>query len=205
MPRRTIIAAVLGLCIAVPSAAHAGPDRLPTLTASATLPGSEFAQQTRLRLDGYSRETFQLLERPSASTVVLGYPAFETRRVNGKRRRVRATPCARTRLTLSLQPPVADPLAYVREVVPTATTEGQRIDTPFTSPPVAAWRQFGTIENSRTLRIRAVAARRYTRDTVQGLIRLDMEARTLGRRLPCVSTSRFTIGPNLDSVLTLFG
>jgi hypothetical protein len=204
MPARTITGAalVLALLAAAPCVALAGSDRLPTLSASATLPGGAGLQRARLPLDGYSRATFQVLERSSAATVVLGYPAYETRQINGERRQVRAKPCARTRLTLSLQPPVADPLTYVRQVLPTATTEAVQTDAPFASAPVAAWREFATIEGSRTLRIRAIAARQYTGD-VRGLVRLDMQARTVAVRIPCASPSHFTIGPDVESVLTL--
>ena len=181
--------------------ASASADRLPTLTASAVLPRATAPQTVSLSLAGYSASTYQVIDRSSPASVLLGYPATVSRRVHGKIKQTKAKPCAQIRLALSLQPASATPADYVAQAIPNPVRQGQEID-PATGPvPVQAWNLFSTIENNWTFRVRAVGARSYAANGLTGLMRLDVEARTVGKRLPCVSSSRFSLGPNILGVL----
>ena len=190
-------AAVVVAAAALASPAHADRNaarELPTLRATTQIPGSAPTFATTVSLSTLDATQFQVLARPSKSSVVLGYPA--------------RNPCARTKVTLRLKPVDADPLTYVRAALATADGEGQETqalgpDLPLGAERSRAWRTNGDIEGSRTLVLAGVSATRVTKGGQKMLQVLSFAGRTTKQQLECATGNRFTIGPRFVDMLRL--
>lgn len=188
------VTAVIAGGLAIP--AYADRDELPMLRATAQLPGVAKNQATTFSLEGLDPTRYRILARSSKQSVVLGYPA--------------RNPCARTKVTLRLKPVDADPLAYVRDVMPIADGEGQ--ETRATGPDfssglerVRAWRVNGDIQDSRKLVLRGVVARKLTKAGKPAIQELTFKGETTRPQVDCATGNRFTIGPGFMDLLRMGG
>lgn len=195
----TAIGAVAPATAATPSSSTS----TPVLRASGTN-GQGASVSVRLALQIPSLSSFERV-RSTSNTLTLGYPKTRTVRSHtGKRYRL--GPCATTTFKLSI---VAgdDPLALVRQQLPTAQTEAairsssDAAGVSATSPISGAWRSFSTIERSFYLHYEGRATHVLPGST-DAIRVLTMTARTTHVRLPCSSASTLTNGPNLLSTVT---
>lgn len=146
-----------------------------------------------------NREDYQVVRRPSASSVTLGFPATRIVTRDGRRVRVRARPCALSTFRLSVVGGTADPATVARAHEPQAQKES--VETEESRVVAVSRLRTEIVDNSRTLTVDGVRAARVGSGTT--VSRLVLTGRTLRQGYPCATANRYTLGPDLEDSLKI--
>lgn len=190
-------ATALGAAPVSATAATKAAIELPTLRTTATIAGRTVS--TELTLAPLRRTDFDVLARPSAASVTLGWPATTRSRTG----RILSRPCER--LTYRLATVAADttqsPEQLTASVLPTAQEKGTHSSSVRGGTLDGAWRALTNIENSDTLVVSGLAVRQLS--TGDASARLTLNARSFGSSSSCAGASSFRLAPGATSVLQL--
>jgi hypothetical protein len=206
------VAGVCGLLVIQTGSAEAA-RYFPALVAGTTAPSSTQPFGTSLRLP-LRTDDFQLLRRPSRSSITLGFPATERVTRNGRRVTVKAKPCATVTYRLAIAAGTADPLAAIRAAVPDATIEGTqrrvRIGEPVdtTVPPRRAWRLADSFDAKGRLSRHGTSIEQLLPadpfgPPVAALRTISFKARMLHLGGACGGADSFTLGPGVQNAVQL--
>jgi hypothetical protein len=184
-----------GIGIGAPGVAGAAsPFRL---SASATIGGSRVSVSRTLST--LHSDDLQVVKH-DRSSITVGYPAVTRKLVKGKRRTVKAKPCAITTFRLGV---VAgdNPASFVATAIPDATRQGLVTELPSNRVSMA-WRLFDTIKQSSFLYADGIAA---TPARKGALSTLTMHGHMTRINDTCGGTNSFTLGPPIIPTLMLYG
>jgi hypothetical protein len=206
------VAGTCGLLVTLTGSAEAA-RYFPPLVAGTQAGSSAQPFGTSLRLP-LRTDDFQLLRRPSRSSITLGFPATERVTRNGRRVTVKAKPCATVTYRLAIAAGTADPLAAVRAAVPDATIEGTerrvRIGDPIdtTGPPRRAWRIADSFDARGRLSRHANSIEQLLPSDpfgppVAALRTISFKARILQLGGACGGSDSFTLGPGVQTAVQL--